>query len=76
MIITNDIKKGAKLLLTGRRTATMMDNKKGIIRMVETDAVNGWVNEIGSVYINEILLADGEPVGIVPAHEKQLEKIL
>lgn len=74
-MITNDIKKGAKLVLTGRRTATMVDNKKGIIRMVETDAVNGWVNEIGSVYINEILLADDEPVGITPAHQKQLDKL-
>lgn len=75
-MITNDIKKGAKLVLTGRRTATMVDNKKGIIRMVETDAVNGWVNEIGSVYIHEILTADGEPIEITPAHQKQLEKLL
>ena len=74
-MITNDIKKGAKLVLTGHRTATMMDNKKGIIRMVETDAVNGWYNEIGSVYVNEIVLADDQAVEIVPTHRKQLERI-
>lgn len=71
-MLTNDIKKGAKLVLTGGRHATMVDNKKGIIRMVETDDTNGWVAEIGSVYINEIQSADGERAEIAPAHAKQL----
>jgi hypothetical protein len=54
-MLTNDIKKGAKLVLTGGRCATMYDNAKGIIRMVKTDDTNGYYEEIGSVYADEIV---------------------
>lgn len=63
-MLTNDIKKGAKLVLTGGRCATMEDNAKGIIRMVKTDETNGYFAEMGSVYADEIVgvVLDGDPV--------------
>ena len=54
-MFTNDIKKGAELVLTGGRTATMFDNAKGIIRMVKTHATGDFFEEIGSVYADEIV---------------------
>ena len=79
-MLTNDIKKGTPLLLTGlfgmgNREGVMADNAKGIIRMVEIKETNGHYPDIGSVYIDEILEADGNPVEIAPAHKKKLEAI-
>lgn len=48
---TNDIKKGMRILLSNGWYATMMDNKKGNIRMAE---VEGIYTEIGSVYGHDI----------------------
>lgn len=59
---TNDIKKGYILVLTGDRSATMMDNKKGNIRMVEVHATGGSFNEMGSVYAWDILTANGKQI--------------
>lgn len=71
-MLSNDIKAGAKLVLTYGRKGTMRDNKKGIRRVVE---VMNPFHEIGSVYINEILLANGEQVEFTKDHLKQLIKI-
>lgn len=48
---TNDIKKGMRIRLSNGWFGTMMDNKKGNIRMAE---VEGNYTEIGSVYAHNI----------------------
>lgn len=48
---TNDIKKGMRILLSCGWKATMLDNKKGNIRLAE---VEGIFTEIGSVYSHDI----------------------
>jgi len=50
-MLTNDIKKGARLVLKSGWMGTMMDNKKGNIRLVD---VEGTCREIGSVYAWDI----------------------
>lgn len=53
-MLTNEIKKGAMILMTHGRFGKMMDNKKGNIRLVEvTNGVNG--PELGSVYVWDIV---------------------
>ena len=49
---TNDLKKGARVRLSNGWYATLMDNKKGNIRLAE---VEGNVTEIGSIYSHDIL---------------------
>jgi hypothetical protein len=51
---TNDLKKGDKVILSNGWLATIMDNKKGTIRMAE---VQGHYTEIGSVYAHDIAYA-------------------
>lgn len=79
MILANDIRKDTKLRMTGGRTATMADNKKGIIRMVTTneDRPNGIYGETGSCYLSEITHAQDQeglwqPVFVTPAQARQL----
>jgi len=51
-IKTNDLKKGAKVVLRGTQwNATIMDNKKGNVRMAE---VQGIFTEMGSIYMHDI----------------------
>ena len=50
-MLSNDIKKGMEVVANGFSGSTMMDNLKGNIRMVK---VNGFVLEIGSVYVWDI----------------------
>ena len=59
---TDDIKKGYILVLTGDRSATMMDNKKGNIRVA---TVEGFATETGSIYIWDI-----QGVELTPKQEK------
>jgi hypothetical protein len=49
---TNDLKKDSKILLRNGWKATLLDNKKGNIRMAE---VEGFVKEAGSVYAHDIV---------------------
>jgi hypothetical protein len=49
---TNDLKKGARVRLSSGWYATLMDNKKGNIRLAE---VEGRVTEIGSIYSHDIV---------------------
>jgi hypothetical protein len=51
MKTTNELKKGTRILLKNGWYATLMDNKKGNIRMAE---VEGIFTEIGSIYASEI----------------------
>jgi len=51
---TNDLKKGARVLLRNGWYATVADNAKGNIRMCD---VEGLYREIGSVYSHDIVRA-------------------
>jgi len=54
-IKTNELKKGAKVVLRGTQwNATIMDNKKGNVRMAE---VQGICLDIGSIYMHDIAYA-------------------
>ena len=80
----NDLRKGMRVQLTPihlisnlPRFATIMDNKKGITRMVHIEEKNGYFGDMGSVYVNEIeyVLYDNdmpEPVDVSEAHQKKL----
>jgi hypothetical protein len=51
MKTTNELKKGTRIKLKNGWYATLMDNKKGNIRLAE---VEGIFTEIGSIYASEI----------------------
>ena len=81
----NDLKKDMRVQLTpipmishAPRTAKVMDNMKGITRMVHIEEKNGYFPDMGSVYVDEIeyVLYDDdmpEPVELSEAHQKQLQ---
>ena len=57
----NDLRKGMRVQLTPipmisnrPRFATIMDNMKGITRMVHIEEKDGYFADMGSVYVNEI----------------------
>lgn len=54
-MVTNDIKKGMRFMLRDGWYATMMDNRRGNIRMAE---VEGYFKETGSVYATDIVLVE------------------
>ena len=62
------------------RTGTVMDNMKGVTRMVKIDEANGYYPDIGSVYVSDILYAlydNGmqESIDISEAHQKKLDTL-
>ena len=81
----NDLRKGMKVQLTPiptispmPRSGTLMDNTKGITRMVQIEEQNGYYPDIGSVYVSEIqfvLYPDDMPeeLEISKAHQKKLD---
>ena len=83
----NDTMKGMRVQLTpipmisnAPRTATIMDNMKGITRMVQIIEENGYYPDIGSVYVSDILyvLYDNdmpEAVEVSEAHQKKLDTL-
>tara|TARA_R110002126_G_C10206991_1_gene477593 strand:+ start:50 stop:322 length:273 start_codon:yes stop_codon:yes gene_type:complete len=83
----NDLKKGTRVQLTpiygisnAYRTGVVIDNAKGITRMVHIDEANGYSPDMGSVYVSEILYAlyDNdmpEPIDISVAHKKKLDTL-
>lgn len=62
-IKTNDLKKGARVMLKNGWFATIEDNKKGNTRLA---TVEGYYTEMGSIYAHDIAYAiiDGQRVGI------------
>lgn len=56
---TNDIKKGAKVLLANGWYADILDNKKGNTRLAK---VYGDFVDIGSVYSHDIVQVQATPV--------------
>lgn len=73
-MLSNDMKEGMRIIMTGGRTGWIRGNKKGIIRTVEV-GVPGQGSDFGSCYINEILTVEGEKHNISDAHLKQLASI-
>ena len=83
----NEIRKGMRVQLTPiptissqPRFATIMDNIKGITRMVHIEEKNGYFGDIGSVYVSEIkyvLFPDDMPeeLEISEAHQKKLDTL-
>ena len=70
---TNDIKKGMRFRLQNGWYATMMDNKRGNIRMAE---VEGMYTEIGSVYAHDIATVKGPAdIWVVVEHTKAQIKL-
>ena len=81
----NELRKGMRVQLTPiplisnqPRFATIMDNLKGITRMVHIEEKNGYLPDMGSVYVSEIkyvLFPDDmpEPVKVSEAHQKKLD---
>lgn len=63
---TNEIKKGMRIRLRNGWYGTMMDNRKGNIRLAE---VEGYCTETCSVYAHDIMVVqpekDGEWVAVV-----------
>ena len=58
----NDLKKGIRVVMTSfrlisdmPRTGVLMDNMKGITRLVHIDPTHGYYDDMGSVYVDEIL---------------------
>jgi hypothetical protein len=71
-MLTNDLKKGARVQLRNGWYATVMDNGRGNTRVCE---VEGMYTEIGSVYAHDIIkhfTKDGEIV-LVEHTEKQMK---
>lgn len=66
-MLTNDLKKGAKVILKNGWNATIMDNMRGNIRMAEVD---GYHKETGSIYahdIKSVIIEDKEvPITLTP----------
>ena len=83
----NELRKGMRVQLTPiptissqPRFATIMDNIKGITRMVHIEEKNGYFGDIGSVYVSEIkyvLFPDAMPeaLEISEAHQKKLDTL-
>ena len=81
----NDLRKGMIIQLTSipiisnkPRFAKIMDNMKGITRMVHIEERDGYHEDMGSVYVSEIeyVLFDNdmpEPVEVSEAHQKKLD---
>ena len=71
MLTVNDLKQGTKVRLVSGFTATLEDNKKGNTRLA---MVNGFCNEMGSIYAHDIAeaLVNGvwQPVLHTPAQNK------
>tara|TARA_R100001463_G_scaffold130412_1_gene189807 strand:+ start:246 stop:524 length:279 start_codon:yes stop_codon:yes gene_type:complete len=84
----NELRKGMRVQLTPiptisnlPRFAIVMDNMKGITRMVHIEENNGYFGDMGSVYVNEIeyVLFDNdmpEPIEVSEAHQKKLDGLL
>lgn len=80
----NDLKKGdrvraAGLFGHGPRYALVMDNRKGIGRMLHIEESNGHYPDMGDVYVDEIdayeVAGEWRPIELSPAHAKRMKSI-
>ena len=88
MVTSNDLKKGIKVVMTpvslissAPRTGVLMDNMKGVTRLVHIEEKNGYFPDMGSVYVDEIVgylnkeTDKWEKVELSDAHAKKMTKI-
>ncbi len=80
----NELKKGARLKLPGLfgrgdRYGRMMDNMKGVTRLVHIEESNGHYPDMGSVYVWDIheVEIDGvwEKISLSPGHAKKMVNV-
>lgn len=50
-MLANDMKKGTQIVMLSGELGTIMDNRKGMIRVAE---VEGVFTDMGSIYIDDI----------------------
>ena len=68
-MLTNELKKGTRVQLRNGFIATILDNRRGNIRVCE---VEGYCTEIGSVYAHDIMyVLDGGIKDVVEHTEMQ-----
>jgi hypothetical protein len=76
-IRSNELKKGDKIVMKGTMwEGTILDNKKGNIRLAE---INGFHKDIGSIYVHDIgyAIKNGERVLIeLTDKQKELQKMV
>jgi hypothetical protein len=76
-ILSNELKKGDKIVMKGTMwQGTILDNKKGNIRLAE---INGFHKDIGSIYVHDIgyAIIDNQRVLIeLTKSQKDLEKMI
>ena len=65
---TNDLKKGARVILQNGWKARIEDNKKGQVRLA---TVYGYVTEMGSIYAHDIAYAVVGVEHVAIEHTKQ-----
>lgn len=71
LVKTNDLKKGARVLLANGWYATIADNARGNVRVA---TVEGFVTETGSVYAHDIVKAEIAGAWVPINHtDKQVE---
>jgi hypothetical protein len=70
-MLINQVRKGAEILFKDGRKGIMMDNARGITRVIEVQVL-GQCPDIGSCYVDEIYSADGE---VVTLSEGQIKKL-
>jgi hypothetical protein len=81
----NELKKGTRVRMPGLfgegpRIGTLMDNQRGITRLVKIEESNGHWPDMGSVYVDEILeYEDPEgtwrPVLLSPKHRQRMSGV-
>jgi hypothetical protein len=85
MLTISDLRKGDKVLLTSisfmsdePRKATLLEKPRGTTAFVEIEGVDGYYNDFGSIYIDEILGKtndDFEVIDDVILSDKQASKM-
>lgn len=79
-MLVNDIKKGMKIRTKDGITATMMDNQRGIIRIIQMPMIfDPRKMDTGSCYVDSIawvlIKNEWEKVEFSDAQKKQLSKV-
>ncbi len=74
-MLANDMKKGTQIVMLSGELGTIMDNRKGMIRVAE---VEGVFTDMGSIYIDDIdlvLTDDGwEKIEFNQSQQKRIDK--
>lgn len=81
----NELRKDDRVRMTGLfgqgpRFGKVMDNKKGITRLIHIEESNGHYPDMGSVYVDEITHietpnSEWEFISMSAAHAKKMQKV-